>query len=311
MRTTAPNAQAEQGSRLTFWSEFMRAHLKPLLLFISVPVTASLTFGVDAQTTPTASAASSVLASPVAQSVAASVSSQDQTRRSQAFHQTRQCLERSLAVEHLQNATRLCNEQPLGSAGRASCEKQTKAEDVRTLSLRAGSSDASCGQDAGSLQQDFSNTLVQAARAGDADAQLCYFEWAGPLSTKDDVLRYQREASLYMQKAMARGDWRMVQLLATSPESVAHGGAGVMGNLDIIGKWFTVYRADRLLQQGATGDYRQVLQTDASEAARHLTSTQISNADTWAQQEFTRHFTLSPPLSAAPVPCLHPGSATP
>jgi hypothetical protein len=290
----------------------MRAHIKRILISISAPIAATMSWTAAAQTATTpATTSSSALVSPIAQPFSTNTSAEDQSHRSQAFHQTKQCFERSLALEHMQNATRLCSEQPLGSAGRTSCEKQTKGYDAKSFALRTSSTSTSCSQDAEATHRSFSNALVQAARAGDPDAQLCYFEWAGPFSTTEEMSLYKREATLYMQKAMERGDWRIVRLLATSPESVAHGGAGAMANLDIIGKWFTAYRADRLLQLGATGDYRQSLQWESDDAARHLSSGQVSNANTWAKQEFARHFAQSPQLSSAPIPCLNPGESTP
>lgn len=285
----------------------MRAHLKHALLFIGLPLVATASDGVWAQSVPSSvtSSAATPQASPVSQPISTNVSAVDQNARSQLFHQNKQCLETSLSAEHLRNALQVCREQPLGSAGRASCDQQTHGFDIKSQSLATQSANAGCSQDAETTHHKFSSSLVQAARAGDSDAQLCYFEWAGPLSGAGDVSLYKREASLYMQKALARGDWRMVQLLTMPPESVAHGGAGVMSNLDIIGKWFTVYRADRLLMLGASEDYKKALQMDARDASSHLTAAQINNANVWAAQEFQRHFTNSPKLSGAPVPCLH------
>lgn len=285
----------------------MRAHLKHALLFVSLPLVAMTSEGVLAQSAPSSATAAVATQqpSPVSQPISANVSVVDQNARSKQFHQNKQCLEASLSAEHLRNALQVCQEQPLGSSGRASCDQQTHGFDVKSQALATQSANAGCSQDAETTHRKFSSSLVQAARAGDSDAQLCYFEWAGPLSGAGDISLYKREASLYMQKAMVRGDWRMVQLLTTPPESVAHGGVGVMANLDIIGKWFTVYRADRLLMLGANEDYKKALQVDAKDAASHLTAAQINNANVWAAQEFQRHFTNSPKLSAAPVSCLN------
>ena len=234
------------------------------------------------------------------------LSAAEQGARSQAFRQGKQCLELSLASEGLRNKTQICREQPLGSEGRNTCEAQTKDADIKLDTFKAHATSASCSQDTQTAQNDFAKALVQAARAGDVDAQMCYFEWAGPLSSPESIERYKREAGIYMRRAMQRGDWRMVQLLTAPPESVAHGGVGPMGNLDITGKWFTVYRSNRLLELGAIGDFKQSLALTAKSAAAHLTQDQVKNANTWAGQEFKRHFANSAQLSAAPVACLNP-----
>jgi hypothetical protein len=285
----------------------MRAHVRNLML-LGFPAVVAVTGMAMAQSTASSSPAATAVtaASPVDQPVSMNLSSSEQSARSQTFQQGKRCLELSLASEGLRNKTQLCREQALGSQGRTTCEAQTKNADIRLSSLQAHAGTAGCGQDADQTQHDFAKALVQAARAGDVDAQMCYFQWAGPLSSPGSIGRYKREANLYMSKALQRGDWRMVQLLTTPSESVAHGGAGPMGNLDIVGSWFTVYRADRLLWLGATGDYKQSLAQSAQSAAAYLKPEQIKNANTWAWQEFKRDFAHSPKLSAAPVACLNP-----
>jgi hypothetical protein len=284
----------------------MRAHVRNLML-PGIPAVIAMTSAAVAQSTAVQSVVAAASASsPVDQPIAAGLTATEQSARSESFRHGKQCLELSLASEGLRNKTQICREQPLGSESRNVCESQTKDAEMRLGTMNTHAADAGCGQDTTTAQRGFAQALVQAARAGDVDAQMCYFEWASPLSSPESIERYKREATLYMRKAMERGDWRMVQLLTTPQESVAHGGAGPMGNLDVVGKWFTVYRADRLLWLGATGDYKIFLARSARSAAATLTPDQIKNANTWAWQEFKRYFTKSAPLSAAPVACLNP-----
>jgi hypothetical protein len=284
----------------------MHAHARNFMLGISAVLAMASAAMAQSAASPSAVASAASTVSPVDQPLSMNLSAAEQGARSQTFHQSKQCLELSLASEGLRNKTQLCREQPLGSEGRNTCEAQTKDAEVKLSTLRAHATSVGCGQDTQAAQQDFSKALVQAARAGDVDAQMCYFEWAGPLASPASIGRYKREAGLYMHKAMQRGDWRMVQLLTTPQESVAHGGAGPMGNLDVVGKPFTVYRANRLLWLGAAGDYKTFLARSAHSAAASLTPDQIENANTWAWQEFNRHFTKSSPLAEAPVACLAP-----
>jgi hypothetical protein len=276
-------------------------------MLLGIPAVMAMTSAAVAQSTATQStAAAPTTSSAVDQPISAGLAETEQSARSETFRHGKQCLELSLASEGLRNKTQLCREQPLGSKSRDVCESQTKDAEMRLSTLNTHAADTGCGQDTAAAQSGFARALVQAARAGDVDAQMCYFEWTGPLSSPESVERYKREAALYMRKAIERGDWRMVQLLTTPQESVAHGGVGPMGNLDVVGKPFTVYRADRLLWLGATGDYKAFLARSARSAAASLTPDQIKNANTWAEQEFKRHFTKSPALSAAPVACLNP-----
>jgi len=232
-------------------------------------------------------------------------------KRARLFQQSKQCLELSLAAEGLSNAVQVCLAEPAGSAGRDSCEKRTRGYDIQSYALATQASNAGCGSNAQALHRNFAYATVQAARVGNPDAQMCFFEWVGPLSSVEDVSRYKQEAMGYMQKALARGDWRVVQLLSTSPEGVANGSVGLMADLDVAGNWSTAYRANRLLLLGATGTYKTTVEANAATAKEHLTTAQADSADAWALQEYKRHFASRPTLSEAPTPCLHPASLIP
>lgn len=249
--------------------------------------------------------ANPVNASAVSQPVNKAISTADQVALAQKFQYSKKCLETSIQAEQLLNAFNVCQKQLIGSPERNKCDLKTKGADTKSRALTGSATVAGCPADADVASRDFSISLVNAARAGVADAQLCYFEWSGPLSAPGDIARYKREASLYMQKGLENGDWRVVQLLATSPQGVEGNGAGLMSNLDIIGKWFTAFRANRLLELGATGPYKTELHRTAQDAAHHLTKAQIENGNAWANHEFRTHFSNSPVLTKAPDTCLN------
>lgn len=284
----------------------MSAHVKNRIA-IGIALTACFaSTSIIAQSAgPVPSPRPAMTTSPVAQSFTLNLSDAEKTERSEKFNHSKKCLQLALENEGLHNQLQLCREQLLGTAGRNSCEAKTKDSDVKMNSVKSQATGEACGLDSKENEQNFSSALVQAARAGNTDAQMCYFEWVSPLTSAAYIARYKREAGLYMKEALQRGDWRMVQLLTTSNETLAHGGAGPMGNMSIIGSWFTIYRAIRLLQKGAAPDYKTALAPRAREAASHLTREQIQNANIWVAQEFRLHFSNSPTLSSDPIPCLN------
>ncbi len=242
--------------------------------------------------------------SAVSQPITEASSATDQDAWSSKFQYAKKCLELAIEAEQLSNSFNLCQEQLIGTPGRKSCDLKTKDANIKSRALTGNAIAAGCPADTNTAGRNFSMSLVNAARAGVADAQLCYFQWSGPLSGTGDIKRYKQEASLYMQKGLENGDWRVAQLLATSPEGVDDNAAGIMVNLDIIGKWFTAFRANRLLELGATGPYKATLHKAAQDAARHLSKAQIENGNAWANHEFIRHFTNSAVLTKSPDTCL-------
>jgi len=284
----------------------MSAHVNKLIA-IGIALTTSFasTTIIAQDAGPAPSPHPAMTASPVAQPFALNLSDTEKVERSEKFNHSKKCLELALENEGLHNQLQLCREQLLGTSGRNSCEAKTRDSDVKLDSVKSQATASDCGLDSQENERNFSSALVQAARAGNTDAQMCYFEWASPLISTAYIARYKKEAGLYMQKALQRGDWRMVQLLTTSNETLAHGGAGPIGNMSIIGSWFTIYRAIRLLQRGAAPDYKNSLAPRAKEAASHLTREQINNANVRAAQEFRLHFSSSPMLSSDPIPCLN------
>lgn len=70
-----------------------------------------------------------------------------------------------------------------------------------------------------------------------------------------------------------------------------------------VGDPVTVYKMNRLLRLGATGDYAQMLDSYQSEYAAKLTPDQVSKADAWAQAFYDLHFKNSPMLTAEPKTC--------
>lgn len=254
---------------------------------------------VDTQANPTATATTAAVGSPRVQ----------QQIASQRFHDAKRCLESGVEMEQLSNRVKLCKSQPAGTTEAQACAIATQQFDAKVQANGGRAAQASCSADPRVVETQYREAVTKAATAGDVDAQLCYVQGWFPLASPADVPAYKASASTYMKNAYARGDWRVAQLLITASETAGHGGAGLMVNFPIVGTPFTVYREYRLLAHGATGAYATSVNAAAKDASTKLTAAQIANADTWAGQEYRRHFSKSPPLSAAPTPCFIASSA--
>ena len=215
------------------------------------------------------------------------------------FHNAKQCLELGLVVEATANTNQICKS--LGS--KSAQDERCSSEKVTTRSNRiigAQKKQVGCSADPVVLEKNFHKAVISAAQTGDVDAEVCYIGGWSPLGNNEKEA-YIKNAQTYIRKGMARGDWRVVELMSRSPTD---GGAGIMVNLPNFGSHFTTYRFNRLLQLGSTGDFEDVARVNAENERRFLTRAQIINGNEWAKEEYRRHFSLSPKLSAAPIPCL-------
>jgi hypothetical protein len=153
----------------------------------------------------------------------------------------------------------------------------------------------------------------QAARAGDADAQLCYLEAnfvthdGSSLFTAADFEEHRRLAPLYMDAALRRGDWRIAELMTLNS---FHPGDGPIRQIPDIGKRETIYKMRKLLRLGASGVYARILDGQLQgmihpdlvpEAA--LPADVVRAGDAWAQQTFNEYFSGVAGLTERPTVC--------
>jgi hypothetical protein len=229
----------------------------------------------------------------------------------QVFRDAKQCLESISRIEQLHNNVVICESAVYGKGPPQQCSNRKRQLDAALQSAQSQPNFAGCSKDPKVSQVRFGDAVVKAASAGDIDAQVCYVEGQWTTSTGSEHALYKRKANKYMKHALSHGDWRIVQLLATPAESIVHGGVGKLAGFSTIGAPFTVYRANRLLEFGATGGYLSIVRTQARSAIASLTPAQIENADAWARSEFKRNFVHSPKLTSAPVPCVNHSSTLP
>jgi hypothetical protein len=187
---------------------------------------------------------------------------------------------------------------------------------------------AGCG-DTTDIDARFFEATRQAAKAGDADAQMCYLEGefgtsgGQPLFTNAEVEEYRRVAPHYVDAALRRGDWRVVELMT---KDSFHPGVEPIRNIPGIGKPEAIYKMRKLLRLGASGLYATMLNSELEgmihpdlvpEAA--LSADVIERGNAWAQQTFNQYFSGRAGLTERPTVCMAPmggfeklpGSASP
>ena len=121
----------------------------------------------------------------------------------------------------------------------------------------------------------------EAAKHGDADAQLCYLQ--------------------------GRGDWRIVQLL---DKRHFHPDGNPASLIEGIGQRDTQYKMTKLLRLGATGKYARNLDSELHgfkhpdlEPSAALPPEVTTEGDAWAQETYNNYFSGVPGLTERPVIC--------
>ncbi|WP_153242529.1 hypothetical protein [Frateuria defendens] len=216
-----------------------------------------------------------------------------------AFTEARTCIRNADKLRTLALRKEQCAHAPQDASAAAECSGISK----ELSAAEQASLQSSCSNDPVRLQQSLTEATAAAARAGNADAQLCFIDGGYYPTDEASIRTYGPEAAEYLKNGLARGDWRIVQTLATPPDSYMHRGQALGGQV-YIGLPFTAYRATRLLLLGATGPYALVLQQKSKSYATALTPAQVANANEWAKEEFRRHFSHSDLLRAPPPTCL-------
>lgn len=156
--------------------------------------------------------------------------------------------------------------------------------------------------------------LQRAAQLGDAYARACYLERGpnyDPASLLDHPQRlgdYRRETQQMIDAGIESGDWQVVNLLRGAYEP---GASNLLSA--VVGKQaYQRYRYLKLFRLGAGSD-RSIadpaqLDQDLRAASMKLTTAQITQADAWAEQTFTRNFQGKPIGADGPLwdPCVFP-----
>lgn len=156
-----------------------------------------------------------------------------------------------------------------------------------------------CDTHAANFQREYFEATRAAAKAGDADAQLCYLESNFNLSfSSANQQEYAKVAPVYVRQAFQRGDWRAVLLL--SRDTYPPGLLGQVVEADPL----TLYKLNRLLRRGADGTYGSALDifaqtlttTPGSNGTPYVDSRQAAAADRWVDETYSKFFSSSPPV---------------
>lgn len=153
----------------------------------------------------------------------------------------------------------------------------------------------------------------EAAKRGDVDAQLCYLQGdffspeGAQIFTDAELEEYKTHAPRYVDAALKRGDWRVVDLLNTQH---FHPGSGPVHLIDGVGDRDTQYKMTKLLRLGASGSYadfldgrlEDMMHPDLDPSAA-LPPEVIKKGDAWARQTYIDYFAGVPGLTKAPVVC--------
>lgn len=185
----------------------------------------------------------------------------------------------------------------------------------RKAAAEASLRDAGCG-DTTDVDARYFEATRQAAREGDADAQMCYLQGefgtssGESLFTDADLEEYGRVAPQYVDAALRRGDWRIVELMTKDD---FHPGVEPIRQIPDIGKPETIYKMRQLLRLGASGTYAQSLQRELDgmihpdlvpEAA--LPAEVVKRGDAWARQNYNEYFSGVEGLTGRPTVCVAP-----
>jgi len=156
--------------------------------------------------------------------------------------------------------------------------------------------------------------LQRAAQLGDAYARACYLDRGpnyDPASLLDHPQRlgdYRRSAQQMIDAGIESGDWQVVNLLRGAYEP----GAANLLSAVVDKEAYQRYRYLKLFRLGAAADPAAAdpaqLDKDLRAASMKLTTAQITQADAWAEQTFTRNFQGKPIGADGPLwdPCVFP-----
>lgn len=157
-----------------------------------------------------------------------------------------------------------------------------------------------------------------AAEQGDEYARICFIQgrfrdWGRrdqPLLPQSDVDAYLALAPQLIEQGLARGDWRVVAMLARDRFSLPPGDLLTRTNYGV-GTPQTVSKMTRLLQLGANQPLAANLQQSLNQMAHPdgdaepaLTADEVRAADQWAQAMYAAHFASLPRFNAMSTGCV-------
>ena len=231
-----------------------------------------------------------------------------QLRRSAAkdFQDANQCVMAMRKIALAEHQLGMCNS--VGAEGDADLKAFCERREALILASAAADNArlSSCSSlDPGAAEQKNFEYTSRAAALGDVDAQLCYvnadFKLPRPWTAQEHT-DYADRAPQYVEAALSRGDWRVVEILRVASRGVAEE-RGLVYQLTT-GDQLAIYRMNRLLRMGAVDDYARYLDNLLERPVFPHDEEEIAQADRWVRTVFNDHFRTSPSLRTAPNTCL-------
>jgi hypothetical protein len=237
----------------------------------------------------------------------------DVAQISARFAQSRRCYFIRGEADTLRSVIRSCKD--LAQLSYAQTQFASCSADIgeNESALQAMSHDlAECPGDIATARHFYEATKAAALR-GDADARACYvqsiFQSNGtPLAySKQEVDDYRRNTPRYISDGLARGDWRIVSMLARGGHDDGLSLLPLVTNDDA----YIQYVMNRLLQLGAEGAYAQYLERSIQmdflspgiTTPPPLTQQQVAEGIAEARSLYRRSFDRKPLLDRAPIAC--------
>ena len=228
----------------------------------------------------------------------------------QKFDASRQCAYHDMEIKNAESINAACERYAAHPELQhyKECHAEAAINEQLISALKADSQGCPAGKDATLA---YFHDTVEAAKAGDADAQVCYIESAFYVDGRQildyseaDRSAYQHDAPAYIQQGLERGDWRVAVLLLSKHP------AGMRNTVDMEDPVMR-YKMNRLLRLGADGQYADMLDKDAKQdylspgisQAPRLSQEQAAQANQEAQDTFDRSFKGKEPLSKPPTIC--------
>jgi hypothetical protein len=146
---------------------------------------------------------------------------------------------------------------------------------------------------------------LTAAKLGDTAASACFIAAPWPVENKDVDLskarQYRDEAEILGESAIKKGNWRVVQAMASAASGFGNGGySSYIYKQDFVAQ----LRYEKLLRLGATPDRDEAKNLDLAIQilSSRVSSADIATADEWAHKIYTKFYSTVP-LPAQSTAC--------
>jgi hypothetical protein len=221
----------------------------------------------------------------------------DRATASKLFQEANECLAMQRVDDRtsaLQRDKHSVLNDPNGQRG----EEAQMLERMEGAQRRADASRVMCeGTETQITNEKIYDIALTAAKLGDAAATACFIASPWPVETKDidpsKALQYRDEAETLEDRAIEKGDWRVVQAMAIATSGNAHGGyAFYIQKQDFPAQ----LRYNKLLRLGATTNSDEAKNLDISIEAlsARVSAVDVAKADVWARSMYARYYSTVP-----------------